>query len=157
MNKLTKLVLATTLLLPLSACGLLAPAVDIGASTILASSEVDKLQDELSPYVDNKEALRALDELQEDIQYTATTGGDVLFIEQYQLRAEFIYSELAKEVSLRMSELSEDQIARLVALDKDLKAINAAIASLKTSASFAEEAYDLIYKTTVLMTYFKGL
>ena len=150
-----KLLLAVTATLALSACQ--TTPIDTAAGIILASDKIDLMQTELGEFSSNQEALKELDSLQADIKNTMTTGGDILSIESYHVRAIMIYETLKGEVKTRWSELSAEQQAKLIALDNDLVEINANIVAMKNSVNVKSEVLEMIYSATVLMSYYKGI
>ena len=150
-----KLLLAVTATLALTACQ--TTPIDTAAGIILASDKIDLMQTELGEFSSNQEALKELDSLQADIKNTMTTGGDILSIESYHARTVITYETFKREIKTRWSELTAEQQAKLIALDNDLIEINANIVAMKNSANVKSEVLEMIYRATVLMSYYKGI
>ena len=141
----------------LSGCQLLTDSVDVAASTIFASDSVDAMQTELGDYSDNQTALVELDQLQAEIKETLTTGDNALYVESYRARALIIYSTLKDEAVSRWTELSTEQQASMIALDNELIALNESIEDMLSSVEAETSILDMIYRATILMTYYKGI
>ena len=150
-----KLLLTALTALSLSACQI-TPVVDTAADIIFASDKIDTIQTELGEFSSNQEALKELDSLQVDIKNTLTTGGDLFAVESYHARALIIYATLKGEVKSRWSELTAEQQAILIALDNELISINTGIVAMKNSAGVSDDLFDMLYRATVLMSYYKG-
>lgn len=158
-----KILLTLTAALSLTACEVLNTSTETAANIILASDKIDSMQTKLGEYSSNQVALVELDILQADIKNTMTTGDDALKIIEYQARGLTIYSTLKLEVTERWDELDVEQQDSLIALDNELIAINATLNSLQEYSLFdsvtgaSTDAIELLYRATVLMTYYKGV
>ena len=154
--KLKTIALITGLSIGLSGCQLLTSSVDIAASTIFASDKIDAMQTELGEFSTNQDALIELDKLQSEIKHTLTTGDNALHVESYQARSLIIYATLKSEAESRWSELTVNQQVTLTSLDAELIDLNDAVNSLKESSTFDNDIISLLYRATILMTYYKG-
>ena len=150
-----KLLLTALTALSLSACQI-TPVVDTAADIIFASDKIDTIQTELGEFSSNQEALKELDSLQSDIKNTLTTGGDLFAVESYHARALIIYTTLKSEVKSRWDELTAEQQATLIALDNELISINTSIVAMKNSAGVSDDLFEMLYRATMLMSYYKG-
>lgn len=151
-----KLLLTVLTALSLSACQI-TPVVDTAADIIFASDKIDTIQTELGEFSSNQEALKELDSLQSDIKNTLTTGGDLFAVESYHARALMIYATLKGEVKSKWALLSVEQKASIIALDNELIEVNANIVAMKNSVSVKDDILELIYRATILMSYYKGV
>lgn len=151
-----RILLTSAIALSLTACQVTAP-IDTAAGIILASDKIDLLQSELGEFSSNQEALKELDSLQIDIRSTMTTGGDILSVESYHARALMIYATLKDEVKVKWSLLSVEQQASIIALDNELIEVNANIVAMKNSVTVKDDVLELIYRATILMSYYKGI
>ena len=157
MQKFKMLILSAIIGTSLSGCQLLTSSVDLAADTILASVEVDAMQTDLGNYVDNQTALEEVDALQADILETLTTGNGAEYLFSYQGRALIAYATLRDEALSRWDELSEEQQTNLIDLDNQLIALNDEFNSMKDSTSFTTEILDILYRATILMSYYKAI
>jgi hypothetical protein len=154
--KLKTAVLLSTVAIALSGCQLLTSSVDIAASTIFASDKIDAMQTELGEFSTNQDALIELDKLQAEIKHTLTTGDNAPYVESYQARSLIIYATLKSEAESRWDELTANQQVTLTSLDAELIDLNDAVNSLKESSTFDNDVISLLYRATILMTYYKG-
>lgn len=151
-----RILLTSVITLSLTACQVTTP-IDTAAGIILASDKIDLLQTELGEFSSNQEALKELDSLQFDLRHTMTTGGDILSIESYHARALLTYKTLKDEVKKKWALLSVEQQASIVALDNELIEINTSIVAMKKSVTVKDDILEMIYRATILMSYYKGI
>ena len=154
--KLKTIALIHCLSIGLTGCQLLTLPVDIASSTIFASDKIDAMQTELGEFSTNQDALIELDKLQAEIKHTLTTGDNALHVESYQARSLIIYATLKSEAESRWDELTANQQVTLTSLDAELIDLNDAVNSLKESSTFDNDVISLLYRATILMTYYKG-
>jgi len=143
------------LAIALSACQTLTSSTEIVADTILASQSIDSMKTDFAPYVDDKQALVELADLQADILTTFSTGENFEQIFSYRLRALIVYETLSKYAVDNWGLMTDEQQASLIALDNQLISINSAIDDLESSSGVGDELLGLIYDATVLMSYYK--
>ena len=157
MNRIKTALVVASVTIGLSGCQLLTTSADLAADTILASVEVDAMQTDIGTYVDNQTALDEVDALQADILSTLTTGKGVEYLLSYQARGLIAYTSLRDEALSRWGELSAEQQTNLVNLDNQLIALNDEFNAMQESTGFTTEILDILYRATILMTYYKAI
>lgn len=110
----------------------------ITAGTIVASSDVDKLQNEVGQYSLNQNTLKKLDLLQHDINTALQGGVTLLDVQTFYSRSVNIYHVLHKEVIDRQDELTADQITQFDKLNTELLALNARVLAFNDNSENAE-------------------
>ena len=140
----------------LSGCQLTSTA-DLATDTILTSINVDAMQTDLGEYVNSQTALDEVDNVQVDLLTTLSTGEGAEYILSYQARILVAYTTLRNEALERWGELSQTQQTNLINLDNQLIALNDKFNNVLNSTGFTAEVLDLLYRTTMLITYYKAI
>lgn len=151
----TKL-LAILTALALTACAVTTP-VEIIGGTVLVSDNIDSMQVDIGEYSENQDIIKELDELQAEILTAISTGDGAIDVNLYYDRALFIYAVLKAEAVDRHDEMTQNQWARLSALDNQLVALNDKVLLFKQDLESSGFNLDLIYSATALIKLYKLL
>lgn len=155
-NKIKMLSIALFAAISVSACQLTSTA-DLATDTILTSINVDAMQTDLGEYVNSQTALDEVDSVQVDLLTTLSTGKGAEYILSYQARILVAYTTLRNEALERWGELSQTQKTNLINLDNQLIALNDKFNNVLNSTGFTSEVLDILYRTTILITYYKAI